>query len=115
MRLTKGARPVPVDSSSSRDPGRRLSTISVPVALRPTRMVSPSRMSCRRRGQRTVRNLDAEEFEGFLVMGARHAVGAQERPAIDLKAHHGKLAAQKPKPGSRVGGEAEQGVRPVAD
>jgi hypothetical protein len=46
IRLAKGARPVPVESSSRRLPGTRLSGISVPVALRPTRMVSPSLIFC---------------------------------------------------------------------
>ena len=59
------------------------------------------------RGQGTIRNLDAEEFEGFLVMGAGHAVGAQQWPAIDLKAHHGELAALKAKSRIAGGGEAE--------
>ena len=55
------ARAVPVDSSSSR-PGIRLSEISVPVALRPTRMVSPSSDLLQPRGQRPVGDLDREEF-----------------------------------------------------
>src|SRR6516164_4933210 len=37
-----------VDISSSRSPASRLSVTSVPVALRPTRMMSPSLIFCRR-------------------------------------------------------------------
>jgi hypothetical protein len=48
MMLAKGASPVPVDSSRRRDPGSRLSTISVPVGLRPTSTMSPRLMHCRR-------------------------------------------------------------------
>ena len=58
--------------------------------------------------QRPIGDLDAEEFEGFLVIGARHAVGAQQRTAIDLKADHRELSVEKSKTGITGGGEAEK-------
>ena len=67
------------------------------------------------RGQRTVGDLDAEKFEGFLVIGARHAVGAQQRTAIDLEADHRELPVQESKAGISGGGEAEKRIGPVPD
>src|SRR4029078_12564767 len=37
------------------------------------------------------RHLDAEEFEMVLVIGARHAIGADQRPVAVIQAHHGAL------------------------
>ena len=67
------------------------------------------------RGQRPVRDLDGEELELFLVIGARHAVGAQQRPAIDLEADHRKLAVLEAETGIAGGGEAEKRIGPVPD
>ena len=114
-RLANGASPVPVDSSSRREPGNRLSTISVPVALRPTSTVSPSRIFCSREVSGTVGDLDREELQRLLVIGARHAVGAEQGPAVDLQSHHRELAVLEAEPGVAGGGEAEQGVGPMVD
>ena len=62
-----------------------------------------------------VRRLDAEELELLVVMGARHAVGAQQRLAVHLQPDHGELAGQEAKGRVPGRGEAEQGVGPVAD
>ena len=67
------------------------------------------------RGQRPVGDLDGEEFQLFLVIGARHAVGAHQRTAIDLEADHGELPVQESKAGIAGGGEAEKRVGPVPD
>ena len=64
-------------------------------------------------GQRAVRHLDAEELQHVLVVGAGHAVGAQQRPAVDLEAEHGELAVLEAEPGVAGGGEGEQRVGPV--
>ena len=89
--------------------------ISVPVALRPTRMVVALPDLLQPRGQRPVRDLDAEEFEFVLVIGARHAVGAQQRPALDLEADHRELAVLEAEAGIAGGGEAEKRIGPVPD
>jgi hypothetical protein len=44
------------------------------------------------RGERTVLNLDAQEFEVLFVVRAREAVGANQRLAVDFEAHHRELA-----------------------
>ena len=67
------------------------------------------------RGQRPVGNLDAEEFQLVLVIGAGHAVGAQQRAALDLEPDHGKLAVLETKAGIAGGGEAEKRIGPVPD
>src|SRR6202000_2039544 len=67
------------------------------------------------RGQRTVGNLDAEELELFLMIGARHAVGAQQWTAVDLEADHRELSIEEAEAGIAGGGEAEQRVGPVPD
>jgi hypothetical protein len=48
-------------------------------------------------------------------MGAAHAVGTQQGPAVDLQADHCELAADEAKTGVAGGGETEQGVRPMPD
>src|SRR5438093_1384403 len=67
------------------------------------------------RGQRTVRHLDREEFEGVLVIGAGDAVGAQQRFFADLQPDHGEFAVAETKRRIAGGGEAEQRVGPVVD
>src|SRR5665213_2422424 len=67
------------------------------------------------RRQRAVGDLDGEEFQRFLVIGARHAVGAQQRTAIDLEADHRELPVKESKAGIAGGGEAEKRVGPVPD
>jgi hypothetical protein len=67
------------------------------------------------RGQRPVRDLDGEELQFFLVIGARHAVGAQQRPAFDLEADHRKLTVLEAETGIAGGPEAEKRIGPVAD
>ena len=49
------------------------------------------------------------------MIGARHAVGAQKRPALDLEADHRKLAVLETETGIAGGSEAEKRIRPVAD
>jgi hypothetical protein len=49
------------------------------------------------------------------VIGARHAVGAQQRAPINLEADHGKLAVLEAEAGIACGPEAEQRVGPVLD
>jgi len=65
------------------------------------------------RGERTILHLDREELELFLVIGARHAVGPQQRTAIDLEADHRELPVLESKPGIAGCAEAEQRVGPV--
>lgn len=67
------------------------------------------------RCERPVLNLDREELELLLVIGARHAVGAQQRPALDLEPDHRKLAVLETEAGMAGGAEAEQSVGPVLD
>ncbi len=67
------------------------------------------------RGQRAVGDLDREEFQRFLVIGARHRIGAQQRAAIDLQPDHGELAVLESKAGIAGGGEAEKRLGPVPD
>jgi hypothetical protein len=86
-------------------PGR-LATDDDAVAL--PQMLQP-------RGQRPVGHLDREERELFLVVGAGHAVGAQERTAVHLQADHRELAVAEAEGGVARGREAEQGVGPVTD
>src|SRR5262249_31452810 len=63
---------------------------------------------------RAVRHLDAEELEAVLMIGARQAVGAQQRPALHLQTDHGELAVGEAEGGIAGGAEAEQRLRPVA-
>src|SRR6202040_2241960 len=56
-----------------------------------------------------------EEFQFVLVIGAGHAVGAHQGPAVDLQADHGELAVLESKAGIAGGGEAEKRVGPVPD
>ena len=67
------------------------------------------------RGQRAVGDLDGEELEFFLVIGARHAVGAQQRAALDLEADHRELAVLEAEAGIAGGGEAEKRIGPMLD
>jgi hypothetical protein len=60
-------------------------------------------------------NLDREEFQLLLVIGARHAVGTHQRTAVDLEADHGELPVLKAKAGIAGGPKAEQRVGPVLD
>jgi hypothetical protein len=67
------------------------------------------------RGQRSVGDLDREKLQFFLVIGARHAVGAQQGAAVDLEADHRELAVLEAKAGIAGGGEAEKRIGPVPD
>jgi hypothetical protein len=67
------------------------------------------------RRQRPVGDLDAEELQRFLVIGACHAVGAHQRTAIDLQPDHCELPVEESKAGIAGGGEAEKRVGPVPD
>jgi hypothetical protein len=49
------------------------------------------------------------------VICARHAVGAQQRAAIDLKADHRELPVLKTKAGIAGGPEAEKRIGPMPD
>src|SRR4029079_3920294 len=67
------------------------------------------------RGQRTARNLDAEELQIVLIVGACHAVGANQGPRAVIQAHHGELAIAESEAWLPAGPEAEQTVGPVMD
>src|SRR5262245_46923347 len=67
------------------------------------------------RGERAVGDLDGEELELFLVIGARHAVGAQQRATVDLEADHRKLPILETETGIAGGSEAEKRIGPVAN
>src|SRR5262249_12109112 len=56
-----------------------------------------------------------EELELFLVVCARHAVGAQQRTALDFETDHRELAVLEAEPGIARGAKAEQRVGPVPD
>ncbi len=60
-------------------------------------------------------DLDGEELEFLLVIGRHHAVGPQQRPALDLDADHRELAV--PEAESRIArrAEGEERVGPVVD
>ena len=66
-------------------------------------------------GQRAVGDLDREELQLFLVIGAGHAEGAQQRTAVDLQADHGELAVLESEAGIAGGPEAEKRIGPVLD
>jgi len=72
-------------------------------------MVSPSRILQLHVSGR--RNLDREELELFLVIGARHAVGAQQRAAIDLEAVIANCPFWN---GNRIAGGSEAEKRSVS-
>src|SRR5689334_17019956 len=63
--------------------------------------------------QRTIRHLDAQELEMFLVVRARDAVGAQEWPVVDLEPHHHELPVLEAQARVAGGGEGELVVRPM--
>ena len=65
--------------------------------------------------QGAVLDLDREELELFLVIGARDAVGPHERFAVDRNTDHRELAAAEPE--GRIAGraETEKTVGPVVD
>ncbi|MGY4316594.1 hypothetical protein ACVWW1_005921 [Bradyrhizobium sp. JR3.5] len=104
---------MPVDSSISRLPGIKLSVISVPRRLAADQDGVALADLLQLGGERAVLHLDREELELFLVIGARHRIGAQQRPAIDLEADHGKLAILEAETGIAGGSEAEKRVGPV--
>ena len=49
------------------------------------------------------------------MIGARHAVGAQQRAAVDLEADHGELPVLESEAGIAGGPEAEKRIGPVLD
>lgn len=63
--------------------------------------------------KRTVRNLNAQKLEVFLVVCTGDAVGAQERPVIDVEPHHHELPVLKSQPRVPRRGESELSVRPM--
>ncbi len=65
------------------------------------------------RGQRAVGYLDAEELEVLLVVCTGNAIGAQQRPFVDLEADHDKLAILEAKRRITRGGEGELSICPV--
>src|SRR6516162_1432296 len=67
------------------------------------------------RRQRPVGDLDREKLKLLLVIGAGHAVGAQQRTAVDFKADHRELTVLESKTGVAGRAEAEQSVGPVTD
>ena len=67
------------------------------------------------RGEGPVRDLDAEELEVLLVVGAGDAVGAQQRSAAQRQAEHHELAVLEAQAGRARGAEGELRVRPVPD
>ena len=67
------------------------------------------------RGQGSVRNLDREELERVVVMGAGQRIGAQERLAVARQAHHHELAAAETERWRARGAETEQAIGPVMD
>ena len=67
------------------------------------------------RRQWPVRDLDREEFKRLFVVGARHRIGAQQWPAVDLEPDHGKLPVLESEAGIARGGETEKRIGPVAN
>ena len=67
------------------------------------------------RGQRAVRDLDAEELELLLPVGAGDRIGAHQRLAVHLQAEHDELAVVETEAVVTAGGEAEVVRGPVAD
>jgi hypothetical protein len=67
------------------------------------------------RGQGSVLHLDAEELHVLFVIGAGDAVGAHQRPAVDLQADHHELPVAEAQCGVARRAEAEQAVVPVPD
>jgi hypothetical protein len=49
------------------------------------------------------------------VIGARHAVGTQQRAALDLEADHRELPILETEAGIAGGGEAEKRIGPMTD
>jgi len=68
-------------------------------------------LQTRREG--TVRYLNAQKLEVLLVIRTGDAVGAQERPVIDVEPHHHELPILKPQARVPCGGEGELSVRPM--
>ena len=67
------------------------------------------------RGQRAILHLYRIKFEIFLIIGAGHGIGAQQRAAIHSQADHGKLAIDEAEGGVARGFEAEQPVCPMVN
>ena len=57
------------------------------------------------RGERAIRNLDAEKFQVFFPVGADDAVGADQRAIVDFQTDHDELAVVKAQ--SRVASRGE--------
>lgn len=58
-------------------------------------------------------HLDAQKLQVLFVIGTDHAVGTQQRLAIDHQADHGEVAVGKPQPLAAGGGEGKQTIGPV--
>ena len=67
------------------------------------------------RGQRPFLDLDAQELEVLLIIGADDAVGTHQRLAVDAQADHGEVAVGKTQRRVARGGEGEQALGPVVD
>ena len=67
------------------------------------------------RGQRAVGDLDAEEFQLVLIRRAGEGIGAHQRPALGLDAHHDELTAAEAETRRARRAETEQTVGPVTD
>ena len=65
------------------------------------------------RGEGTVRDLDAQEFQVVLVVRARDAVCAKKRSLIDLQSHQNELPVFETEGRIACGGEGELCVRPM--
>jgi hypothetical protein len=49
------------------------------------------------------------------MIGTRHRIGAQQRPTVDLKTDHGKLAVLEAETGIAGGFETEKRIGPVTN
>lgn len=60
-------------------------------------------------------DLDAEEFQIFLMIGTGDAVGARQGPAIDFQTNHYELSIGEAQAGTARAAKGEQAVVPVMD
>lgn len=67
------------------------------------------------RCQRTVRDLDTEELQMLLVVGAGDAVSARQWLAVDIETDHDELTAGKAQTLRARGAERKQGIVPMVD
>src|SRR5262249_6294159 len=67
------------------------------------------------RRQRAVRDLDAVELEMLFVVGARHAVRAEQRPPVEHEADHHEVTIVEPESPVPRRAEAHQRVVPMVN